>query len=147
AILAVAVDQGRYTLDVSPDAPVSDDVYARAAAATKDALSRDDWDGAAIAAAAGLRGVTPGSGSSSDGGGGSFLTVLLIGGLIVILLVLLVAWLSSRRHRDATTDGAPKIPTELNQRASSALVAIDDELRTAEQELGFAQAQFGNEAT
>ncbi len=36
---------------------------------------------------------------------------------------------------------------ELNKQSSAALVGIDDAIKTSEQELGFAEAQFGKDAT
>jgi flagellin-like hook-associated protein FlgL len=54
-----------------------------------------------------------------------------------------------RRSRDAATPTAPDRLTQkqLDQRAGSLLVQLDDSLKTSEQELGFAVAQFGDDAT
>ncbi|HUX71914.1 MAG TPA: TPM domain-containing protein, partial [Cellulomonadaceae bacterium] len=55
---------------------------------------------------------------------------------------------SGTTEHDRAGDGLATLPTgELSSRASAALVAIDDAIKASEQELGFAQAQFGLEAT
>lgn len=144
-LLAVAVDDRRYALYVGPGNPFTDDQLDAVEVAVEDRLAEDDWTGGAVAAADSLRsGLTGGTGTSA-------ITVLLVGGLVVIALVALVAWAAARRRRSAGTPaegGLSALPTdELERRASTALVAVDDDLKTAEQELGFAQAQFGPEAT
>ncbi|NMM35286.1 MAG: hypothetical protein HHJ13_15080 [Phycicoccus sp.] len=83
-------------------------------------------------------------------------TVIVL--LVVVVLVTLV-WslrqLAGRRH-GAASGVASVLPADefsgfttasLNARASAALVTIDDAVKTSEQELGFAEAQFGLEAT
>lgn len=105
-------------------------------------LSNDNWVGAAIAAADGLEATT--------GGGISLGGVLFIGLIVVVAGALLWLFLRSRRRRAgaATGKAAPEqIPTEeLARRAASALVQTDDAIKTSEQELGFAKAQFGDAA-
>ncbi|WP_225755156.1 TPM domain-containing protein [Actinotalea sp. Marseille-Q4924] len=169
-LLAVAVGDRDYFFGAAEGSP------ARAAISeiepqVRSELSANDWAGAALAAATGLReastgtgtgadpGSPPGAPAVDDGGGlGGFVTLLLLGGA-VIAGVLLVR--SLRRKRSGPADGrgpggppAPvaqgleALPTdELDRRAASALVRVDDAVRTSEQELGFAQAQFGIEAT
>lgn len=144
ALLAVATDDRRYGLVIDLDAPISDAQFSSISRAVEDKLTAKDWDGAAITAANTLR-------SELTGGGTSIITVLLVGGLIVLVVIGLVMWRSSRKRASAGNPAEGQLSTlstvDLNRRASSALVAIDDELKTAEQELGFAQAQFGDEAT
>jgi hypothetical protein len=105
-------------------------------------LSNDNWVGAAIAAADGLEATT--------GGGISLGGVLFIGLIVVVAGALLWLFLRSRRRRAGAAAGqaAPEqIPTEeLARRAASALVQTDDAIKTSEQELGFAKAQFGDAA-
>ena len=80
--------------------------------------------------------------------------------VVVVVVVLVALVLSLRRavaRRDcAASGGAAGLPTDefswstpasFNARANAALVAIDDAVKTSEQELGFAEAQFGLEAT
>jgi uncharacterized membrane protein YgcG len=164
-LLAVAVTERSYGLSVADKAELTDAQLRHLRTdLIEPRLSEDDWSGAVIAAADGLRaaavgadtGGTSTSGSSSTSGGSG------PGVLLVILLVVgfggLVVWALTRRRTGAAVgagaprrgrpDGLDALPTtELNSRASSALVAIDDAITSSEQELGFAQAQFGLEAT
>src|SRR5690625_7508621 len=50
--------------------------------------------------------------------------------------------------QELPADHPLRLPTdELNKRAGSALVAVDDAIRSSEEELAFAKAQFGLQAT
>ncbi len=153
-LMAVAVDDRRYGISVDDALPLTDaqltDVRTEE---IEPALRESDWAGAAVAAADGYREAYT-AGTSSGGGGG--LTWLLVGVLVVAGVIALVVVLRRRGRRGGAAPGGPAagadalhgLPTdELNRRASSALVEIDDALTTSQQELGFAQAQFGLEAT
>ena len=154
-ILAVATEARRYALAPESVEGLSSSQVEAASAAAEDALRDDDWAGAAVATADTLREEATGSGSSGGGGGG-FGTVLVIG-LVVIAALFGVSWLRSRRRQAAgvAAPGAPApadelaaLPTaELDRRSASALVAVDDAVKASEEELGFAQAQFGPDAT
>lgn len=160
-LLAVAVEDRQYAFSVDDEVPLDDSALAAVdSERIEPALRDDDWAGAAIGAADGIaeagdRGPgAAGGGAPGVSGGISLLPILLIGGGLVIAFVLL-------RRRSASTpagaargpDGRPvtgpaALPTgELERRAGRALVAVDDAIKTSEQELGFAQAQFGIEAT
>ena len=89
-----------------------------------------------------------------DGGGGSGLgTGIMI--IVVVAIVGLAGWffLVRRRYGDGEPrrggGGAPPDPLagmsdeDLNAEANSLLLAADDAVRDSEQELGFAEAQFG----
>lgn len=143
----ISVDDGLALTDEQLDDVRQNDI--------RPALSDEDWAGAAIAGADGYREAATGS---SSGGGGSA-TPWVIGGLAVAGAGA-AGWYVLRRRRQAQPgggavgpDGRPVdelaglSPDELDKRASTALVEIDDALKTSEQELGFAQAQFGIEAT
>jgi uncharacterized membrane protein YgcG len=113
------------------------------------ALKRDDWVGAAVAAANGYAGATAGT-----TGGATAVVVSFVPALFVLLLLALVAVgvvfaLRARRARAGGTAAARPALTQrqLDERAGSLLVQLDDSLKTSEQELGFAVAQFGTEAT
>ena len=102
-------------------------------------LGRDDWGGAGVAFADGLRSAYSPS---------SFPIGLLVGAAAVVAGLMFVF---SRRKR-AKGERKAADPSELSlkqlsAKAGSALVQIDDELRASEQELGFAQAEFGLQAT
>ncbi|MER5686525.1 TPM domain-containing protein [Streptomyces sp. NPDC002205] len=110
--------------------------------------------------------ITPGiddPGTGSSGGtstGDLILPVVLVGGAGAV-----AAYAYTRRKRRTTTrttpgsagwgrgaapsGGPPRPPTplpELDAHARQALVETDDAVRTSEEELGFATAQFGEEA-
>lgn len=85
------------------------------------------------------------------------ITVIVLFVVVVVLVVLVLSLRQAVARRDrAASGGAAGLPADefsgsttasLNARASAALVAIDDAVTTSEQELGFAEAQFGLEAT
>ncbi|MDF2806398.1 MAG: hypothetical protein K0S43_1344 [Cellulosimicrobium sp.] len=145
-LLAVATEDRRYGLSYDNNVSLTDAELDRISAAVEDELRDDDWAGAAIAAAEVARGASQGS------GGVSWFWVLLGLGVLVLVVVLVVRAVA-RRRRTAPAGGPAEgglasLPTdELSRRASAALVEIDDAVKTSEQELGFAQAQFGLEAT
>ncbi|CAN5534878.1 TPM domain-containing protein [soil metagenome] len=161
-LLAVATVDRNYSISYgssAPDASITDSVE------TNDiipALKKSDWVGAAVAAADGYAGVTSGGSGGGTGGsepsapgapaassGGSAFPVVVV--LLVLVLVVLgiVFFVRSRRRRGVGGAGSPAGPTaqQLDQKASSLLVQLDDSLKTSEQELGFAVAQFGAEVT
>ncbi|WP_019148928.1 TPM domain-containing protein [Timonella senegalensis] len=145
-LLAVATDARRYQFSVSNDLPMSDSEYNAALKAIEANLKNENWDGAALAAADSL---TSG-GSSSSGVNG---TGLLVAGLAGVAVVGGIAYVTTRKRRNEA--GAQRGPQqgqhpldslstdELDKRASRSLVAIDDAIKSSEQELGFAEAQFG----
>lgn len=144
--------------------------------AIEPALRQNDWAGAAIGAANGYSAVLagqpvptpaitpgpadPGTGSAASGSPSAsdlVLPIVLVGGAGAV-----AAYAYTRRRRrsgprptpppgDGPGRGAPKAPArptpeELDGRARQALVATDDAVRTSNEELGFAAAQFGDEA-
>lgn len=147
-----------------------------ASTAIEPALRENDWAGAAIGAADGYAAVlagepvpvpalTPGAadpGTGSDSGSGG------AGNLIVPIAVVgaagaVAAYAYTRRRRRASSRTTPAAagwgsggdqesaeqPTplpELDAQAKAGLVDTDDAVRTSEEELGFATAQFGEEA-
>lgn len=98
--------------------------------------------------------TTPTEPPGQEAGGGSFLgTVIMI--IVIVAIIGLAGWffLVRRRYGDATPrpDGAgtPADPLatmsdeDLNAEANRLLLSTDDAVRDSEQELGFAEAQFG----
>lgn len=108
-----------------------------------------DWAGAATAAADGLESALTGGGS--DAAQGSILPIVLI--VALLALAGLVIWIVVRSRKKKAPVGAGTGPAadpqsqlstaDLGRQAASALVATDDAIKTSEQELGFAEAQFG----
>ncbi|MEU9998494.1 TPM domain-containing protein [Streptomyces sp. NPDC050848] len=174
-LLAVATHDRQYGYSADPDSRFTttqlDDV---ARTAIEPALRQNDWAAAAIGAANGYGAVlagqpvptptiTPGPadpGGAVDGGTSGtdlVLPVVLVGGAGAVAAY---AWTRRRRgtRPGGTTKpqagpgwGAPKEPAlpslnELDAQARQALVDTDDAVRTSQEELGFATAQFGEEA-
>ncbi|MET7340463.1 TPM domain-containing protein [Streptomyces sp. NPDC005547] len=147
-----------------------------ASTAVEPALKENDWAGAAIGAADGFAAVlagepvptpaiTPGASDPGSGSGGTSTGDLLLPVVLLCAVAAVAAYAFLRRKRRATTrttpgaagwgpagagpDGAAPPPAplpELDGRAKETLVATDDAVRTSEEELGFATAQFGEES-
>lgn len=152
-LLAVAVDSRQYQLSVGADFALSDaQISSLQSEDIEPALSESDWSGAVVAAATGLDERLSGTVSSSSGSGllgslttGLLITVALFVGLVIVGVVI---WLLVRRSRRAKAERAiEQSIDELRKRAGSALVETDEAVRTSEQELGFAEAQFGAGST
>jgi len=133
-LLAIAIEDRTYSL--SADVSTLDDAQFDAVAARVEAsLRTQDWDGAVIGAADTIaqqldppfNPVPLAVGAGLVGAG-----ALTVGGIAV-----------ARRRRSAA--GVRASAQELDRRAGSLLVQLDDAVKTSEQELGFAIAQFGEE--
>ncbi len=164
-LLAVATEDRVYGLSVDHGIGLTDAELDRVQDAAVDALRADDWAGAAVAAADATVDVAGGSGGLGGVGGDGVPTGALLGvGAVALAGIGGYAWYYSRRRtaRAGTAVGSgrhagPGAPgqdpleslstADLDRRAGSALVSIDDAIKTSEQELGFAQAEFGLEAT
>ncbi|MEH3088138.1 MAG: TPM domain-containing protein [Microbacterium arborescens] len=155
-VLAVATQQRNFYLSGDTDGPLDGDALGRIETERiAPELQSGDWGGAGFAAAAGLAdavgGAPGGGGGAADGSpGASGLTIVL--GVLAVGAVIAVVVVLVRRRRGGTTApagrrAAPAEPIEsLARRSAAALVAADDAIRTSEQELGFATAQFGDAA-
>ncbi|MEV8214744.1 TPM domain-containing protein [Leifsonia sp. NPDC077715] len=148
-LLAVSTDGRTYYLSGDDDGPVSaDQLDSIEQNDIEPKLQANDWTGAAVAAAQGL-----GDAVGGGGGGAVFFWVFLIGVIVVgVVVFVLVRSRTSRKKQAATGPATPQselqtIPLdELERRAGSALVQTDDAIRTSEEELGFATAQYGADA-
>ncbi|MET0784879.1 MAG: TPM domain-containing protein, partial [Leifsonia flava] len=160
-VLAVAVDDRVYQLSFSDESPLQADSEQIASDYVVPSLSQDDWAGAAIGATEGIRAASngelggggsdggTGSGSGSESGSGGSGAVLLWGFLVVgviALVIVLVSVIRKRRRAGLARAQAAQDRAALEQRAGSLLVQLDDALKTSEQEVGFAAAEFGDEA-
>ncbi|MFC1432694.1 TPM domain-containing protein [Streptacidiphilus sp. N1-3] len=134
--------------------------------AIEPALRRNDWAGAAIGAANGYQAVLSGQpvrtpvivpGPADPGGTTSGTSELWVPVAAVGAAAVAGVMLFSRRRRAAAAAGPPtaggqplappQVPlTELDAQARHSLVQTDDAVRTSQEELGFASAQFGDEA-
>ncbi|WP_329122310.1 TPM domain-containing protein [Streptomyces sp. NBC_01465] len=174
-LLAVATHDRQYAYSIGSQttAFTSSQLADVAQTAIVPALKQNDWAGAAIGAANGYSAVlsgtpiptptiTPGpadpGGSASDEAGSAadvIVPVVAVGGAGA-----LAAFAYTRRKKRAgtrTTPGggggwggpaepAPMPLPELDAKAKQLLVDTDNAIRTSDEELGFAAAQFGDEA-
>lgn len=154
-LLAVATDDRAYGVSIADGFSLSQsttDTIIRSDLEPR--LSANDWAGAAVALANGLR--TGGAGGGGGGGSGGVGTgVLVVGGVVIVGGG---AYLLSRRRRSRAAEPIPAepapapdefsaVPTEdLAYQGSQALIAADDAVRTSEQELAAARAHFGDPA-
>jgi len=148
-LLAVATDGRTYYLSGDDDGPVTADQLDRIEQNDiEPKLHAGDWAGAGVAAATGLSDAVGGGGA-----GAAFFWVFLVGVIVVGVVVFVLV--RSRRSRKKQAAAGPATPQselqsiplkELERRAGSALVQTDDAVRTSEEELGFATAQYGAEA-
>ncbi|WP_139417576.1 TPM domain-containing protein [Agromyces laixinhei] len=141
-LLAVAVDGGAYHLSAAGDASLSDGELDRIAQRVIEPKLRDgDWAGAAIAGADAIAG-------DSGGSGWGFVWFIVIAAAVVVVIAVVLARRKKKKSGDA---GAGQVPLpsieELRRQAGSALVQVDDAVKTSEEELGFAVASYGKDAT
>jgi hypothetical protein len=163
ALLAIAIGDRQYQLSVADSFAVTETQLAEIEQeALVPRLRDDDWAGAAVALADGLRekvatgtdtstdtpattdAATP-PGGESDAGGIPLWPILAVGGVAVGGGVLYRVLRKNRGERSKPTGELNQ--EQLDARAGSLLVDLDNALTTSEQELGFAVAQFGESAT
>lgn len=143
-----AADQDLYRSDIAP------------------ALSNLDWAGATEGAVEAIRDFDSGASTSSSessastGFGGTLLTVLLLVAAVAVAGFLFLSRRGKKNSRSLPGQqqnnypgmpGAPaqqpQIPVEqLRLQADQLLVAADDSIRSSQQELGFAEAQYGKQS-
>lgn len=144
-LLAVSTEGRQFYLSGYSEGPVSPDRLATIEQENiQPALQQNDWSGAVDAAAEGLTGASSGSGSS-------WFTWFLVVAVVVIAIVLIVIFVRRRRRPTSAGPAGPAVEQvpldQLEKQAASALVETDDAIKTSAQELQFAEAQFGEEAT
>ncbi len=160
ALLAVATDEGHFTfLGGKNTALTPQQGESIIGNAIKPRLSDHNWAQAAIDAAAALGDAAGGgSGTVPDPTGGY--VALGIGGVVVLGGAGTALAIRSKRRKTAQAatesgygpDGEKLDPMagtsipELRQSAGSLLIAADDAIKSSEQEIGFAQASYGDEA-
>ncbi|WP_026818911.1 TPM domain-containing protein [Arthrobacter castelli] len=160
-VLAVATETRDFQLNFNSASDISaEEEQTISQEVVRPELDDDNWAEAAIGATNGAAdAASGGDGNPNDGGGIS--TVLTVALIIAVIGIAGFLFLRSRSH-SATKDGqaeldkdeekAPPDPLaslsieELRQRAGSLLVACDDAIKTSDQEVLFAQAQYGDEA-
>lgn len=151
SILAIATEQRQAIFMASDSSDLEryqQDIYTQFIAPE---LNELNWAGAAEGAIQGiLEASSGGSGNSSSGDGGGisiFPVLLLLGAGAVLLYVVLAGRSKKKLQRGVTARTEQPVPLDqLRQQADHLLVAADDSIRSSEQELGFAEAQYGKES-
>ena len=151
-VLAVAVDARAFYLsgDVDDGALAAARMTAIEQDRPQPQLAAGEYAAAADAAAAGIESAAQDAEPTPPQPAGSGPDVALIA--LVVFLVLALGgglvwlWLRRRARTRATAATAAENLDGLTRQAGSALVATDDAIKTSEQELGFARAQFGEAA-
>lgn len=152
-LMAVAVRDRDYYVQVGPQMTRLTDATLTSIRSqdVEPKLGSNDWAGAAIALADGLRNNGP-----AGGGGTGLGTLAVVGGVAVVGGG---AYLISRRRKRAKGADAPPAEPEapkdefsdvstsdLSFRASQALLDVDNAVQRSEQELSAARGHFGDEA-
>lgn len=132
-------------------------------------LRSNNWSGAGVAAANGLGAALAGPGEPSSASNGATIgapasgiaagiTVALVISLILVTAVVILVLIRAARRRKVAVGGPATMPATpadelqamplvaLERRAAGALVATDDAIQASTQELGFAQAEYGDRA-
>ncbi|MCU0114165.1 TPM domain-containing protein [Curtobacterium poinsettiae] len=139
-LLSVAVTERNYDVQQTNETAISEsDVQNAVDDSLLPRLKQDDWSGAAVAFADGLT-------QSQAPVDLTWLWILLLVVVVGLVVVVLVVRTRNKRRTAAATEAQEASLADLERSAGGALVTIDDELRTAEQEVGFASAQFGPDA-
>jgi hypothetical protein len=142
ALLAIAVDDRVFRYSVADAFPLTNDQLDQIAEDRLIPALRDDrW-------ADGVAAFADGIGDELAGGGGIPILPVLGGAAVLGVGAFAVSRIVKRRRGGATTaPGGAVDQKELDRRSGSLLVQLDDALKTSEQELGFAVAQFGEKST
>jgi uncharacterized membrane protein YgcG len=154
-LMAVATGTRQYYISGDSTGPVSFDQLGQIEQSVQPALAADDWLGAVDAAAAGFEDATSGGtgsgtapASPASGFPWGIILFVVIAAVAILVIVIVV-----RSRRKKVGDASRPAPVEqidmkeLERRAATTLVQTDDAVKTSEQELGFAKAQFGDAAT
>ena len=161
ALLVVSLGQAEYAFDLAQDHPVSDPALRDIEAAVAAELDRGEFGQAGVVAAdlmrAALAGTGGGDAGTSGGDAGSDAVgtglptgLFLGGGAVVAALVAAGIAIASRRRtaksREQQEEQREEALAARLQAASQELVRTDNLIRSAQEELGFAEAGFGTEA-
>lgn len=158
-LLAIAVGDRNYQVSVDNDFSLTDAQLTEVEDNYLIPQLRDDhWADAAIAAAQGYEAaatgvVGPNVPTTPDTPGtatGSPINPFwpILGGVVVVGAGAAVIVATRRRRKDDVAAPPEQLTQkQLDLRAGTLLVQLDDSVKTSEQELGFAIAQFGDDAT
>lgn len=159
-ILAVATQTRQAYFAASDNGPLGEQDSEIYRSLISPELGESNWVGAVDGAIEGIRNVESGGTAEGSSGGGSFMTILLVVAALAVGGYFLLARRSRKNtrglppqqnnHPGMAGAPAPQQPLvaldELRLQADQLLVAADDSVRSSQQELGFAEAQYGKEA-
>ncbi|MFF3037199.1 TPM domain-containing protein [Arthrobacter citreus] len=119
-------------------------------------ITSQDWTAAAVNAAQSLEDIAGGGSGEVSSGGSSLVPAFVVAAVVLVgafAVFFLVRSRSGKRRAVASREQtAPKDPldamsvADLRKRAGSLLIAADDAIKSSEQELAFAAAQYGDDA-
>ncbi|WP_018760254.1 TPM domain-containing protein [Arthrobacter sp. 135MFCol5.1] len=161
AVLAIAVDDGKFNFVTNSSSPIRSKQanISQNAVTANLAGGKKDYAQAAIDTASAIGdAATGGSGSVSSGDGAG--AAVLVGAGVVVAGGGAYLYYRNRRKKAAAQastgsygpQGAELDPLaslsvdELRRKSGSLLIEADDAIKSSEQELGFAQAQYGDSA-
>lgn len=142
-LLSVAVNDRLFDLNAAKSL-ITDSQYEKLTSDyVRPALKNSDWAGAVEATLTGIDKAVLNPSSNGTG-----VAIAVIGGVVVVGGVAAGVAISRSKRKKRVAEGEEPALTleELEAQASALLVRVDDDVRSSEQELGFAQAQFGTEA-
>lgn len=150
-LIAIAVDAGQYAISADEAGPLSDSQIDHVLQAMEDGLRASDWDGVVIAAADAF----PGQSGADGGSFGGILWILIPVTVVIIVIVLIVRAVTKKKKKrgaqppvpDPNDPYASVSDEDLETQAGGALVDADDAITSSRQEVGFAVAQYGDDAT
>ncbi len=155
-LLAIATADHEFGLSADTNVPLTTAQLSDIDDAVASAVEDERWAGAATDAADSVRQATTATTSPLLVAGAA------AGGALVLAVLGYVLWrfaaprlLPRAARGDRSTGAGEPVPDELDdltvpeldERAAAALVSIDDALKTCTQELGFARAELGGDAT
>jgi uncharacterized membrane protein YgcG len=161
ALLVVAVSDRRDAIWVGPllTAVTDDEIDTILADSIEPSLKESHWGQAVADGANALGQALVGEASGGGGGGGTapgptpsaapdlgWIGWLLGIGLIIAGGLVLAWWFAGWRAQHREAEERDRRTGELARRANALLIQTDDLLRSDEQELGFAEAEFGTDA-
>lgn len=160
-ILTIATDQGRYYF--APNS--SSSIYSKRTAIIQNAIAanlgagKKDFAQAAIDTAAAIGDAASGGSGNVPSGGGAGAAVLVGTGVVVAGGAGAYLYFRNRRKKATQASSAGYGPQgadldplagltieELRRKSGSLLIEADDAIKSSEQELGFAEAQYGDAA-
>lgn len=141
-LVGIATDQGMFAMaGRDSGGPISASQRSQVTDAMLPALRQHDWAAAIDAAAAEIHDIRVDAPARTATG---WTIALVVIGVVIVAIIIIVLVRRARR-RAAEQAKRQAALAETSQQASIALVRTDDLVRTSEQEMEYARAQFGDD--